>query len=246
MNSPARSLALPFARPALPALGILALALTAITLPADRVAAAALQYAWGPCDSGTISYPWFGPGRYQQSLCATGLASDVRSVHVTITVGPAVADAWQFSPPSSPTSCEPASAFQYDGLVVGAASAPIPAVQASFMPHLTDPRFTLQVDASYEPAAPPDPARVTAVGHVVFDLSNATVAPGIPGTCPGAAIPMCFAIVSATATHAGGSTEALALAQDSVRWNDPANSTACPGSVPATPRTWGMVKAQYR
>lgn len=233
----------PAFRPA--AAALLAAGLALSTLPPSAAPAATLHYAWNACNSGTISAPWLGPGIYRQALCIDGLAADVRGVQVVIVVGPSVPDAWRISGPFGQT-CEPASAFQFDGVVPGAGTASIPAVQATYTPDLTDPRWRLDVHATYDPATPPDPALSTGVALLAFDLGNARVVAQNPGECGGAAIPLCFGIAYAVATHADDSQENLVLAQDQVRWNDPTNLTGCPGSVPASPATWGSLKVRYR
>lgn len=213
----------------------------ALTTHVPAASAATLQYSWNACDAGIVNDQWLGPGRYHQALCVSGLAADVRSVHVVIGLGPYIPDAWAFG------GCQPATGLSDSPNVPGAGSASVPvAVQAIMFPNLTNPQGTLFVEASYDPASPPNPAFVTGVGFLEFDLSTATVGPTTPGHCGGADNPFCFGVKEAWAVHANGAREDLAIAQDHLRWNDAPNAMGCPGSVPASRATWGGVKALYR
>lgn len=80
-----------------------------------------------------------------------------------------------------------------------------------------------------------------------FDMTYAVAGPTTPGVdCGGVEVPMCAHITYATWLDLAGNEIPWTVAKEFVTANDPLNSSGCPGATPATSKTWGSLKSQYR
>jgi hypothetical protein len=95
-----------------------------------------------------------------------------------------------------------------------------------------------------------NPAQRYFLANYLFDLSFAVVGAGASdgSTCGGVEVPTCWFLTSASWLDNNGVETPWAMAQDFLTTNDPNNASHCPGlgGDPATPRTWGSIKSQYR
>ena len=100
---------------------------------------------------------------------------------------------------------------------------------------------------SYPQVATVNPATRYLLVSFNFDMTYATPGPTDPGvTCGGLETPMCAHITYATWLDLQGNEIPWTVADEYVTANDPLNSSGCPGATPATSKTWGSLKSQYR
>jgi hypothetical protein len=113
---------------------------------------------------------------------------------------------------------------------------------------LTQPgQSALQARAFLDPNFSADPYQRYEFVKLVFDHANSVAGPGGPGTCGYADYPMCVNIAFAELNLAGGQQTSYVFERSFVTWQDPTNANQCPSyATPATARTWGAIRAQYR
>ena len=100
---------------------------------------------------------------------------------------------------------------------------------------------------AYQAVSSVNPAQRYLLCSYNFDLSFAANGPQDPSVaCGGFEVPMCAHITYATWLTLDGIETPWTVAKEFVTANDPLNTSGCPGATPATSKTWGQVKSQYR
>ena len=122
-------------------------------------------------------------------------------------------------------------------------------------------RETVIIARAWSPAITVDPAVRYQIANVTFDHTYAVSGPGAPPeTCGGFEQPICFTFQGSHDAHGdcyrfgqnsyldGDGVEHSFGAFPSViaTFRSDASSVACNGATPATPKTWGALRAQYR
>jgi len=223
-----------------------------LVVASNAFALPSLRLSWDDCTVIAPNKSWSGPGTYRLVVSGTGFTDHYKFVQVGIIFYPQrVVPAWDFSTFDYGTGgagCQAPSRMS-----VGAGSASCPPYPATFVAGmmqeggLTQPAGTwIDLHANLDPSFTPDGAQRYALFRVDFDHSQSLEGVHSYPACGQVEEPMCLVVASkylntTTVTGAGWADE-VAYAT----WQDPTNSTRCPGATPAAPRTWGALKAQYR
>lgn len=238
---------------------ILAITSLALILAGAAQAQPVYDYAWGGCfgtpgavgpTSQTLGWTGgFSP--YHQFVSATNVSSppgeSVFGHELSIRVGPNVPDAWRFDA----DGCMTANFGQITYNTLGVAGCPglrVGAESASNA-YQYDPvtqKALINVATGYSDGRlEPDPAALFLLYNFQFGMASAG------SVCPGELDPLCFHIMR-VALGIGETplsavlVPAIAGQWDWVTFNDPDNTTGCPGVTQVEESTWGQVKGLYR
>ena len=209
--------------------------------------------SWNVCDPPVLDRSWSGPGDpYELDLSAIGLDQPLEQLDASIRFFPArVVPAWDFSAVDYWTGrpgCQgPARMTALPG---GAGCPGYPLVSFGalmFEGSLTSPAPTLlRVSVNPDPSFTPGPGVRYGIVRVRFDHANSIPGPSAGGACGQVEEPMCVVLTEFTLRPAGSAASFTYPATAYVTWQDPGNSTRCPGATPARARTWGGIKDAYR
>jgi len=211
-----------------------------------------VRMSWDDCTVITPNKSWSGPGTYRLVISGTGFTEHYRFVQLTIGFYPRrVVRAWDFSTFdywNGGTGCQGPTR-----LSIGAGSASCPSYPAASVTgsmqegSLTQPGGTwIDLQSNLDPSFTPDGAQRYALFRIDFDHSQSLEGIQPYPACGQVEEPMCLVVVG---KYLNTTTVTNALWADEVAyatWQDPTNSTRCPGATPAAAKTWGGVKAQYR
>jgi hypothetical protein len=211
-------------------------------------AAPSASIDWQTCASAIDRTPVAGPGQ-KINVSVIGQTDLHKAYDARVTFGSpgGLRDAWRFDTDGCQTGL----------LVMNQVDAKTcPAFQQAGTGALQIKKFTydpatgkivgLLADA-YQAVSSVNAAQRYLLSSYNFDMTYAAPGPTDPGvTCGGVEVPMCAHITYATWLTLDGTEVPFAIAKEFVTSNDPANSSGCPGATPATAKTWGSLKSQYR
>jgi len=210
-----------------------------------------VRVSWDDCSVLAANKDWAGPGNYVVVLSATNLSGSYRRFDGTFKFAPQrVVPAWDFSTFDywGTAPCQGPSRLSATNLGGSCPSFPASAVSAMMWEgSLTSPAPTfLDVHGSLDDTFAPDPQTRYTLLRLVFDHSRSVVGPSTAGKCGEVEQPMCINLVAINIRDGLNNVVPYAFEQSFATWQDPANTTGCPGATPAAARTWGAIKASYR
>lgn len=208
-----------------------------------------LRLSWSNCDPIIQDLSFTGPGQVATLVgSAIGTASPHKAFRARILIQSGLPDAWRFDA----DGCNSGQV----GLVTSALNKGCPAFQGTNplaifnYGYEVDGAGTATFDAinAYDLVAAPDPAVRTTVFQAKFDHIFSDFGPHDPlVACGRAELPICFALVYTEFLNPDLTVIPFdAIESDYVTWQDPANSTNCPGATQNETTTWGRVKGLYR
>ena len=224
--------------------------LAALALLAGSASAqtGSLRLSWTGCEPIVQDLSFTGPGQVANLVASVvGTASPHKGLRARVLVKSGLPDAWRFD----------AAGCNVGQLSLNTAglSKVCPAFQGTNpLPifnfgHEVDGAGTATFDMlnAYDEVAVPDPGVRTTVFQALFNHAFSDVGPQDPAlACGNAEQPVCFALVYTEFLNPDLTAQPFDVENDYVTWQDPANSTQCPGPVQNEATTWGRVKGLYR
>jgi len=192
------------------------LCLVGFAAPAGAAPFASVQ--WNSCsDAAPRNLDYAGPGTVNQVVLLHGFAGTVTGVSFEIEV-------------RSPSGFPDAWRFDAAGCNAGAATFSLAAFGKS-CPSVGS-GFPVSANYTWDPATGQAHARLVGVisGPVTLDSTKTYVLGRVAydqGACAGTGTPMCFELLSASVTDAGGNERPLALGNANLTWQDPQQQLAC-------------------
>lgn len=224
--------------------------LSALALLASPAAAqnGSVRLSWTQCDPIVQNLDFTGPGQVANLiLSATGTASAHRGYRFKVLVQSGLPDAWRFDA----TGCNTGQV----SLVTSALNKSCPAFQGTQPLPIFNYGYeadvagtaTLDVLNAYDSVLAPDPLARTTVFQTRFDHAFSDVGPQDPLlACGNADQAVCFALIYTEFLRPDLTSDTFTVENDYVTWQDPANTTQCPGPTQNESTTWGRVKGLYR
>ena len=225
-------------------LPLLLLAANVHALPAVRV-------GWDDCNAPLTDRAWSGPGSYTIVVSGLGFAGSYQRFDAQFEFFPRrVVPAWDFSTYDywGTTPCQGPTRLAIANSGDGCPAWPATQLEAQMWEgSLTGPAPTLiGAHVRFDPAFLADPSQRYTLFKLVFDHAHSVAGAGGPGTCGQVEEPMCVNLVDSSLLGGTGQPEEFAFERSFVTWQDPANTTNCPGATPVRAKTWGAIKATYR
>lgn len=222
-----------------------------LMLASNSFAAPSLRLSWDDCSVLSTNKDWAGPGTYRLVVSGAGFSGSSQNLGVSIGFStrravPAwdfsTVDYWGYGPCQSPSR-----------MTVGSGSGTCPNYPASLVTgemiegSLTQPALTsIELSSTLDPSFLADPDVRYSFFRIDFDHSYSIPGPSAPPYCGEVEEPFCM-MIRRSYWVPGGGMGTYDLATDGyARWQDSTNSTPCEPPVPATARTWGSLKVQYR
>jgi hypothetical protein len=212
-----------------------------------------IRLSWDQCDPLIVNRAWTGPGTYAVQVSGIGFAETYSSLYVGFSFFPhRVVPAWDFSTVDYWTGLPGCQGPARMAILNAGGGCPIlPGqvdAQGMYEGGLTNPFAPtgLLAGLNFTGGVVPDPAQRYGLLRFVFDHTNSVAGPSGAGTCGYVEEPMCMHLTYSGLSNAAHQNVFVALEQEYLSWQDPANALGCPGASPAQPKTWGALKATYR
>jgi hypothetical protein len=207
-----------------------------------------VSVSWDNCAGPINKQIVIGPNVLNESVIGHSAPHQAYQVILALGSPGGLRDAWRFDPVGCQTS---------SGITINHLTKACPSFQGAFASvqvkdysyDALSGKARLSLFNAYPPAnnSEVNPLVRYGLGAITFDHSFSVVGPGSPGaTCGGLEAPVCIHITSAAWLDPAGAEHPWAVGQEFVTANDVLNSSNCPGATPATPKTWGSLKNQYR